>query len=80
MNALRMHLRGCQIWRHLPSLANMLEITVHEAQNRHLRWAFPIVFHGLQNIFKKESRYFFQYLQFKFLEGGGCAKSEILAR
>jgi hypothetical protein len=36
------------------------------------------VFPGLPNIFKKESRYFFQYLQFKFLEGGGCAKSQIL--
>jgi hypothetical protein len=54
--------------------------TVREAQNRRLRRAFPIMFHGLPNIFQKESGYFFQYLQFKFLEGSGCAKSQILAR
>jgi hypothetical protein len=54
--------------------------TVCEAQNRHLCWAFPFVFYGLPNIFKQESGYFLQYLQFKILVGGGCAKSQILAR
>ena len=54
--------------------------TVHEAQNRHLCQAFPFVFCDLQHIFKQESGYFLQYLQFKFLVGGGCAKSQILVR
>ena len=47
----------------------MMVSTVCEAQNRHLCRAFPFVFYGLLNIFKQESVYFLQYLQFKFLVG-----------
>jgi hypothetical protein len=38
------------------------------------------VFRSLPNIFKKESGYFIQNLQFKFLARCGCAKTQILAR
>jgi hypothetical protein len=54
--------------------------TVRETQNRLLCRAFPFVFYGLPNIFRQESGYFPQYLQFKILAGGGCAKSQILVR
>src|SRR5882762_9611649 len=59
---------------------NLVAFTVREAQNRCLCRAFPFVFCGLPNIFKQESGYFLQYLQFKFLAGSGCAKSQILVR
>src|SRR5882762_3638338 len=42
--------------------------TVHEAQIRHLCWAFPFMFYSLPNIFRKESMYFLQYLnKFPFM-------------
>jgi len=42
--------------------------TVCEAQNRCLCWAFPIMFYRLPNIFRKENRYFLQYLnKFHFM-------------
>ena len=42
--------------------------TVREAQSRHLCRAFTLMFYGLQNIFRKESRYFLQYLnKFPFM-------------
>jgi len=42
--------------------------TVHEAQIRHLCWAFPFMFYSLPNIFRKESRYFLEYLnKFPFM-------------
>jgi hypothetical protein len=54
--------------------------TVQEAQAQHLHPAFPCEFWPLSNIFQKESRYFILLLQFSFLVGGGCAKSQILTR
>ena len=42
--------------------------TVCEAQSRHLCRAFTLMFYGLQNIFRKESRYFLQYInKFPFM-------------
>src|ERR1700692_3257127 len=42
--------------------------TVRETQNRRLCRAFPIMFYTLPNIFRKESRYFRQYLnKFPFM-------------
>src|ERR1700732_4497395 len=42
--------------------------TVREAQSRRLCRAFPFLFYSLPNIFRKESRYFLQYLnKFPFM-------------
>jgi len=62
------------------NLGTMLLTTVRETQKQRLCRAFPFEFWGLSNIFRKESGYFFQYLQFKILVGGGCAKSQFLTR
>ena len=43
--------------------------TVRKTQNRHLCRAFPIMFYTLPNIFRKESRYFRQYLNNFFFYG-----------
>ena len=48
--------------------STIVSITVCEAQSRHLCRAFTLMFYGLQNIFRKESRYFLQYLnKFPFM-------------
>ena len=58
---------------HMPVQARCLLMrvatpTVCEAQSRHLCQAFPFMFYGLPNIFRKESRYFLQYLnKFPFM-------------
>jgi hypothetical protein len=50
------------------TVLGLVRATMHEAQSRCLSYTFPFMFFSLPNIFRKESRYFLQYLnKFPFM-------------